>query len=410
MLKANEELERQARDIELYRNYEKDLQHIEDVKKALSSLSDMINDDALYNDDGSFSEHGIAKIALTMKNLEEAKSGVDDYKKEIDALNKAHKQGKYNDDEYAEKLRELTDGYQNATSEVNNYTEVIKDLYKNQAQEELNALNELIDTRSEALQKKKEYYDYDKTIKNKTKDITAMQMQIEALNGVSTTEAKAQKALLEEQLSDLEEDLADTQADHIYQVQIDGLNEQKEILQDIYDKFVDSLNKCLDTEKDIVNSASSLATNSIEAVNKLLRDIANARGFDIGYIESAQNSKAIPHFANGGRVVTVGSKGSDDGIAWLKAGEIVLTKEISNAFMKTIPQLNLLSVDLKKTLSHGQIAASSTPSVSFGDIQLVVQGNVDRDVMDDLKKYQKQITDSVITNITKDLRKVGYKR
>lgn len=156
MLKANEELERQARDIELYRNYEKDLQHIEDVKKALSSLSDMINDDALYNDDGSFSEHGIAKIALTMKNLEEAKSSVYDYKKEIDALNKAHKQGKYNDDEYAEKLRELTDGYQNATSEVNNYTEAIKDLYKNQAQEELNALNELIDTRSEALQKKKE--------------------------------------------------------------------------------------------------------------------------------------------------------------------------------------------------------------------------------------------------------------
>lgn len=253
-------------------------------------------------------------------------------------------------------------------------------------------------------------YDYDKTIKSKTKDITAMQMQIEALNGVSTAESKAQKALLEEQLSDLEEDLADTQADHIYQVQIDGLNEQKEILQDIYDKFVDSLNKCLDTEKDIVNSASSLATNSIEAVNKLLRDIANARGFDISYIEGAQNSKTIPHFANGGRVVTVDSKGRDDGIAWLKAGEIVLTKEISNAFMKTIPQLNLLSVDLKKTLSHGQTTIGNTPSVSLGDIQLIVQGSVDRDVMDDLKKYQKQITDSVITNITKDLRKVGYKR
>lgn len=410
MLKTNEELERQARDIELYRNYEQDLQHIEDVKKALSSLSDMINNDALYNDDGSFSEHGIAKIALTMKNLEEAKSSATDYKKEIDALNKAHKQGKYNDDEYAEKLRELTDGYQNATSEVNNYTEAIKDLYKNQAQEELNALNELIDTRSEALQKKKEYYDYDKTIRNKTKDITAMQMRIEALNGVSTAESKAQKALLEEQLSDLEEDLADTQADHIYQVQIDGLNEQKEILQDIYDKFVDSLNKCLDTEKDIVNSASSLATNSIEAVNKLLRDIANARGFDISYIEGAQNSKTIPHFADGGRVVTVDSKGRDDGIAWLKAGEIALTKEISNAFMKTIPQLNLLSVDLKKTLSHGQTTIGNTPSVSLGDIQLIVQGSVDRDVMDDLKKYQKQITDSVITNITKDLRKVGYKR
>ena len=404
MLKANEELERQARDIELYRNYEKDLQHIEDVKKALSSLSDMINDDALYNDDGSFSENGIAKIALTMKNLEEAKSSVYDYKKEIDALNKAHKQGKYNDDEYAEKLRELTDGYQNATSEVNNYTEAIKDLYKNQAQEELNALNELIDTRSEALQKKKEYYDYDKTIKSKTKDITAMQMQIEALNGVSTAEAKAQKALLEEQLSDLEEDLADTQADHIYQVQIDGLNEQKEILQDIYDKFVDSLNKCLDAEGTIISNATALSQNSIESVRKLLDDIAKARGYDLNYVD---NNNTLAHFADGDKVISAKGKGRDDGVAWLKAGEFVLNEQAFKAFKYALPTIDNLA-DKMSTIVKS--ASNYDKAVSIGDVQLIVQGNVDRNVMDDLKKYQKQITDSVITNITKDLRKVGYKR
>lgn len=404
MLKANEELERQARDIELYRNYEKDLQHIEDVKKALSSLSDMINDDALYNDDGSFSEHGIAKIALTMKNLEEAKSSVYDYKKEIDALNKAHKQGKYNDDEYAEKLRELTDGYQNATSEVNNYTEAIKDLYKNQAQEELNALNELISKREECLQKKKDYYSYDKTIKSKTKDITAMQMQIEALNGVSTAESKAQKALLEEQLSDLEEDLVDTQADHIYQVQIDGLNEQKEILQDIYDKFVDSLNKCLDTEGTIISNATVLSQNSIESVRKLLDDIAKARGYDLNYVD---NNNTLAHFADGGKVISAKGKGRDDGVAWLKAGEFVLNEQAFKAFKYTLPTIDNLA-DKMSTIVKS--ASNYDKAVSIGDVQLIVQGNVDRNVMDDLKKYQKQITDSVITNITKDLRKVGYKR
>lgn len=404
MLKANEELERQARDIELYRNYERDLQHIEDVKKALSSLSDMINDDALYNDDGSFSEHGIAKIALTMKNLEEAKSSVYDYKKEIDALNKAHKQGKYNDDEYAEKLRELTDGYQNATSEVNNYTEAIKDLYKNQAQEELNALNELISKREECLQKKKDYYSYDKTIKSKTKDITAMQMQIEALNGVSTAESKAQKALLEEQLSDLEEDLADTQADHIYQVQIDGLNEQKEILQDIYDKFVDSLNKCLDAEGTIISNATVLSQNSIESVRKLLDDIAKARGYDLSYVD---NNNTLAHFADGGKVISAKGKGRDDGVAWLKAGEFVLNEQVFKAFKYTLPTIDNLA-DKMSTIVKS--ASNYDKAVSIGDVQLIVQGNVDRNVMDDLKKYQKQITDSVITNITKDLRKVGYKR
>lgn len=404
MLKANEELDRQARDIELYRNYEKDLQHIEDVKKALSSLSDMINDDALYNDDGSFSEHGIAKIALTMKNLEEAKSSVTDYKKEIDALNKAHKQGKYNDDEYAEKLRELTDGYQNATSEVNNYTEAIKDLYKNQAQEELNALNELISKREECLKKKKDYYSYDKTIKNKTKDITAMQMQIEALNGVSTAEAKAQKALLEEQLSDLEEDLADTQADHIYQVQIDELNEQKEILQDIYDNFVDSLNKCLDAEGTIISNATALSQNSIESVRKLLDDIAKARGYDLNYVDS---NNSLAHFADGGKVISAKGKGRDDGVAWLKAGEFVLNEQAFKAFKYTLPTIDNLA-DKMSTIVKS--ASNYDKAVSIGDVQLIVQGNVDRNVMDDLKKYQKQITESVITNITKDLRKVGYKR
>lgn len=404
MLKTNEEFERQARDIELYRNYERDLQHIEDVKKALSSLSEVINDDALYNDDGSFSEQGIAKIALTMRNLEEAKSSVNDYKKSIDALNKAHKQGKYNDDEYAEKLRELTEGYQGAVSEVNQYTEAIKNLYKNQAQEELNTLNELIDLRSKAVQKKKEYYDFDKTIKNKTKDITAMQMQIEALNGVSTAEAKAQKALLEEQLSDLEQDLADTQADHIYQVQIDGLNEQKEILQDIYNNFVDSLNKCLDAEGTIISNATALSNNSIESVRKLLEDIAKARGYDLNYVDS---NSTLSHFADGGKVISARGKGRDDGVAWLKAGEFVLNEQAFKAFKYTLPAIDNLA-DKMSTMVKS--ANSIEKPVSIGDVQLIVQGNVDKDVMADLKKYQKQITDSVITTITKDLRKVGYKR
>ena len=405
MLKTNEELERQARDITLYRNYEKDLEHIDDVKKALSSLSDIINDDALYNDDGSFSEQGIAKVALTIKNLEQARLSANDYKKEIDVLNRAYKNGEYNKDEYTEKLRELTDGYQSATSEVNQYTNAIKDLYKNQAQEELNALNELISKREECLQKKKDYYDYDKTIRNKTKDITAMQMQIEALNGVSTAEAKAQKALLEEQLSDLEEDLADTQADHIYQVQIDGLNEQKEILQDIYDTFIQSLNKCLGTEQEIISSATYLTNRSIEAVSELLGDIAKARGYDINYTNSSAD---IPHFADGGLVK---SKGKDDGLAWLKAGEIVFSKDLSKALMNAVPQINDFSQKLQDFApKYRNLSFEKAPTVSIGDINLQIQGNVDKNVMDDLKKYQKQITDSVLLNITKDLRKVGYKR
>lgn len=246
-------------------------------------------------------------------------------------------------------------------------------------------------------------YDYDRTIRNKTKDITAMQMQIEALNGVSTAEAKAQKALLQEQLNGLEEDLADTQAEHIYQVQIDGLNEQKEILQDIYDTFIDSLNKCLDTEQEIINSATYLAVNSVQTVQSLLYDIAKARGYTIDPVYMSNNN-TLPHFANGGLVE---SKGKDDGLAWLKAGEYVLNENAFKAFKYTLPIIDNLA-DKMHTMIKSMDSAEKP--VSIGDVQLIVQGNVDKDVMTDLKKYQKQITDSVITSITKDLIKAGYKR
>lgn len=231
-----------------------------------------------------------------------------------------------------------------------------------------------------------------------------MQMQIESLNGVSTAEAKAQKALLEEQLSDLEEDLADTQADHIYQVQIDGLNEQKEILQDIYDKFVDSLNKCLDTEGTIISNATVLSQNSIESVRKLLDDIAKARGYDLDYVD---NNNTLAHFAADGKAISSKGKGRDDGVAWLKAGEFVLNEKSFKAFKYTLP---IIDNSADKMSAMVKSANSTEKPVSIGDVQLIVQGNVDRNVMDDLKNCQKQIANLVIKNITKDMRKVGYKR
>ena len=67
----------------------------------------------------------------------------------------------------------------------------IIDMNKKLAQSELDALLKLIDARNDALIAKKNYYDYDKTIKDKTKDIQALQAQIGALEGVETASSLA---------------------------------------------------------------------------------------------------------------------------------------------------------------------------------------------------------------------------
>ena len=96
-------------------------------------------------------------------------------------------------------------------------------------------------------------------------------------------------------------------------------------------------------------------------------------------------------------------------MAWLKAGEYVLNENAYKAFKYSVPAIDSAAQKMTKLvekIDNGGIGQS----FNVGDINLIVQGNVDKDVMADLKKYQKQLTDSVISTITKDLIKTGYKR
>jgi len=55
------------------------------------------------------------------------------------------------------------------------YQQKLADMYIDQITAENDALQDLISARKDALSAKKEYYDYDKTLKNKNKDIAQLQ-------------------------------------------------------------------------------------------------------------------------------------------------------------------------------------------------------------------------------------------
>ena len=76
----------------------------------------------------------------------------------------------------------------------------------------------LIDARNEALSAKKSYYDYDKTIRGKTKDIQSLEAQIAALEGVEGAEGAAKRAKLNAQLKESQDDLNDTINQHMIEL------------------------------------------------------------------------------------------------------------------------------------------------------------------------------------------------
>lgn len=275
-LKAdNEALKDSLRDDVYWRTYERAHQAAKRLQDTLSGLVDLIQESQYYTEEGGFTALGRSQIANFVKSLETARTEVKNYSNDIANLEKLYKNGSYTTEEYKEKLAELQNGLLDSASSMQSYINNIIDMYKNQSQAELDAVYKLIDARNDALQKKKEYYDYDKTIKGKTKDIQSLQAQIAALEGVETAEAKAQKARLQAELAEQQNDLNDTVNDHLLELSQSALDNLKEALQDSFDKYWDNLWNNLDDVKSLVDRATKASTASAAtittAMNKLLK-------------------------------------------------------------------------------------------------------------------------------------------
>lgn len=113
-----------------------------------------------------------------------------------------------------------------------------------------------IDARKKALKKKKEYYDYDKTIKKKTDEIELIKQQIRGLEGLTDAESKAQKARLEASLKDKQDDLDDTVRDHVYDITVNGLDDLETQLSEDFEKWSNQLSSDLAKMSDAISNAN----------------------------------------------------------------------------------------------------------------------------------------------------------
>ena len=117
------------------------------------------------------------KLGFLVEGYADAKNDLNDYTSDIKELESEYKKGNITTDDYKSRLEELQESYISATANVKDYYGAIVDLYAQAQQKEIDKLQEVVDARKEAISTKKEYYDYDKTIRNKTKDIQELETQ-----------------------------------------------------------------------------------------------------------------------------------------------------------------------------------------------------------------------------------------
>lgn len=271
-----EQLKQQQIGVYYAEQFERAAEKVDRFRDKLDGLKALISDDMKVDKNtGLLTESGALALTLDVDDIQASTENLKTYIKERQQIINDYKAGKFGEDEYNQKLKTVDDNIKNTTANINSSRSSMLDLIKTQAQAELDVLDKVINKRKEALSAKKNYYDYDKTLKNKTKDIQILERQMAALNGSTNAEDKARRAQLQEQLSDAQDALKDTITDHAYSMQSDALDKLSTDLSEDMDEWINKISSNMEEMTNAINDAvknAGLTTaGTINAISSILK-------------------------------------------------------------------------------------------------------------------------------------------
>lgn len=171
-------------------------------------------------------------------------------------------------EEYVERHNEITKQLYDSRKESLEY---ILDMVENMIKQELDdqvdaledqkdALNDIIDMKKEIISLAKEENDYNKSLKDKIKEMAKLQERIAQLELDDSREAAAEKASLIDQLADLQSEVDEMQHDKSIEMQESALDEMQEANEEALDKQIEKI-------EDVANDASRIHEMVVDRIN-----------------------------------------------------------------------------------------------------------------------------------------------
>lgn len=254
--KANAELKKSAVEIR-FKPFDDTIDSLDELIDDCDTLKDMLNSDTFFSDAGELTKQGAANIALINKGLNAEQQKIADYRAQLENVQQEYNAGNLTKEQLKEYQKQYKDRIKESSQAIYSYNQEMLKMYEDQVSKENDLLKENVDIRQKAKDAKEDYYQFDKTIKNKNKDINAIKAQIAALEGTTNAAAKAKLEQLKADLAEKEEDLEDTKHDH----EIDLISKG-------YDNLTDQADKALDSTLNAVKSNSQMQTAVIDEMLK----------------------------------------------------------------------------------------------------------------------------------------------
>ena len=395
-----------------YKEVNKALEKLDEVRASMETIRNLINEQALFDDDGKFTDAGITAFALDIKTYESNLESLNALIRKRNSMIKNFNGGK-NDTGYSQKefdadMKDIESQIRDMLGNANSARKAIIDTVLSHAKAELDAVNKVIDARSELLKKQKEYYDYDKTLKGKTKDIQLLEQQIAALESVSDAESKSKKAQLAAQLQEQQEDLQDTIFNHQYDLQIQGLDDLKTDLQENYDNYVKELNSNIDKIVDTVKNSTDNIKDCVNTVNSTIGKLLNSFGINGSLFNENVLTRSMDNESQ--NPYNIGMPDDNVTLHMMKmcgfSGDTNDMNEAIRNMNVPVPTLNLPDIKLPDLIPNYE-AFNVQPVI---ECPITIMGNAnENEVKRAIRQMIPEIDKEVQKSIRKDLRKGGWR-
>lgn len=255
-------------------------ERISKITQDSDFLIDLLSNKNLYQDNGQFTNEGLAATGLHAQNYNVYMAQADQYAEEILSIDKEIANDPYNTD-LIERREELLKLQQDSILAAEDEKQAIIDLVEDGIKIELDNLKELIDTYEDSLDSAKDLYDYQRKVGEKTQDIASLQKQLSAYENDTSEEARARIQQIKVDLSEAQKDLEETEYERY-------ISDTKQLLDNLYTEYETILNERLD-------NIDALFADMIETVNmngNIIGETINQTANEVGALLS-QNMKDI---------------------------------------------------------------------------------------------------------------------
>lgn len=260
--------------------YEKISTLIGRTSTEMEFLEKLMSHDKLFDDNGSFTNSGLATLGTYATSYYSNIQNVNRDKAELDRLKgmlASGDLGTYNSvEQLQQRIDDLYDTWQDDISAVYSAQESIFNMMSDKFDAELDALQKLVDRRKEALDTEKEIFDYQNKISEKTKSINTLQKQIAAYKGDTSQEGRAKLQKLQVSLQDAQKDLKDTEYEKY-------ISDQEDMLDKLLDEFKENIEKRLEDFKRVVNDGLDIANKNSADILANLQKVSSENGYTMQF-------------------------------------------------------------------------------------------------------------------------------